>query len=337
MPSIAVIIPVYNTSAYLERCLLSIVGQTFRDFEAICVDDGSTDNSCDIINGFARRDPRIKLIKHAVNLGAGGARNTGIKASKSTYIAFVDSDDYVDNDLLREAYQASRQEKFDIVNYGYRSIDEHGKFIKRAVPQRREIYNLKEQPGRLLISEPHPTNKLWRRDLFTKYDIWFPEKAYWEDFATVPRLIFKAENITFIDKALYSYYDRQNSTVNSISDRHIMDFFRTLDEIKLFMLNDGIYEAEKADFDEIIRIVLGWYADRISASKTLNQKLARDSIRYCALLAGSYIAADDTIRSNSPAQNVDLIKRLARAIEPTVPIAHPEKPKGWLTRLWRSH
>lgn len=314
MPAISIIVPVYNTSAYLERCLLSIVDQSFKDFDVICIDDCSTDNSAKMVAAAAKKDRRIKLLRHDRNRGAGGARNTGIKASSSGYIAFIDSDDYVDNDLLRDAYGATENGKFDVVGFGYRSIDGEGKFVSRAVPKRRKIPDASTLKGKLLITEPHPTNKLWRRSLFVDHDIWFPEKAYWEDFATVPRLIFKAKSIAMIDKALYSYYDRQDSTVNSLTDRHIMDFFRTLDTIKDFLIAEKVYADEKHDFDEIIKIVLGWYAGRIAASKAMAPEDSARYIRYLALLAGSYISADDDLRGNAPAQNVDLIKRFTRPV-----------------------
>lgn len=315
MPAVSVIVPVYNTAAFLDRCLLSIVGQSFKDFDIICVDDCSTDASAKMVAAAASKDRRIKLIRHDQNKGAGGARNTAIKASSSRYIAFIDSDDYVDNDLLRDAYAATENEKFDVVAYGYRSIDSEGKFVSRAVPKRQKFPDASKLKGKLLITEPHPTNKLWRRSLFVDHGIWFPEKAYWEDFATVPRLMYKAKSIAMIDKPLYSYYDRQDSTVNTVTDRHVMDFFRTLDTLKDFMIAEKIYAEEKHDFDEIIRIVLGWYAGRIAASKTMAPQDAARNIRYLALLAGSYISADDSLRANTSFENVEMIKRFTRHVQ----------------------
>lgn len=323
MPKVSVIVPIYNTEAYLERCLLSLLGQTFQNFEILCVDDASQDGSARIAETFSRRDGRLRLIRHDRNLGAGGARNSGIRAAASNYLAFVDSDDHADNDLLAQVYAATRGEFFDVVSFGYRSVDSDGNFVARAVPTRRDIDDAHAATGRLLMTEPHPWNKLWRRQLFDTNDIWFPENMYWEDLATVPRLMLQAKSITFLDRALYSYLDRQDSTVNRISDQHILDYFRSFDIIKDFLIERNQYESQRADFEEIIRISLSWYSEKISASRTLTRKSIVDGVRYCGLLASSYICADDAFRKNDLKDNVDYIKSMTGRVE----ISRPEPPQ----------
>ena len=98
MPKISVIVPIFNVEKYLKECLESIINQTFKDIEIICINDGSTDNSLDILNQYAEKDNRIKVITQS-NQGLSAARNTGIKYANGEYISFIDSDDYIDTSL----------------------------------------------------------------------------------------------------------------------------------------------------------------------------------------------------------------------------------------------
>ena len=119
-PKVSVIIPVYNTAPYLRRCLDSVTGQTLPDIEIICVNDGSTDDSSDILQEYAARDARVKLIDFAENKGVSFARNAGIDAACGEYIGFVDSDDYPEYDFYEQLYAAAKMEKADVAKGNYR-------------------------------------------------------------------------------------------------------------------------------------------------------------------------------------------------------------------------
>ena len=123
MSEISIIIPVYNTRSYLIECLDSVIAQTFNNIEIILVDDGSNDGSEKIVDEYALRDERIKVI-HQKNQGLSAARNTGIKASKSPYIMFVDSDDYVDEKYCETPYSIIKQHNADIVSFEFRHHQE---------------------------------------------------------------------------------------------------------------------------------------------------------------------------------------------------------------------
>ena len=113
MIKVSVIVPVFNTEKYLEKCLNSLINQTLQDIEIICINDGSTDKSADIIKKFANKDSRFKLINHEPNK-QGAARNTGMKIAKGEYIGFVDSDDWVDLEYYEKLYNAAKRHNFDI-------------------------------------------------------------------------------------------------------------------------------------------------------------------------------------------------------------------------------
>ncbi|MDR2160688.1 MAG: glycosyltransferase, partial [Desulfovibrio sp.] len=114
-PKVSVIIPVYNTEPYLRRCLDSVCGQTLREIEIICVNDGSTDGSLEILREYAQKDSRVKVIELEENKGAGAARNAGIDAARGEYIGFVDSDDYVDLDFYETLYVKAQETQAEVV------------------------------------------------------------------------------------------------------------------------------------------------------------------------------------------------------------------------------
>ena len=114
-PKISVIIPVYNTEKYLRQCLDSVVNQTLKDIEIICINDGSTDNSLQILNEYASSDNRIKLINLIANKGVSFARNFGIRLSKGRYIGFVDSDDWIDLSFYENLYLTTKKQDSDII------------------------------------------------------------------------------------------------------------------------------------------------------------------------------------------------------------------------------
>ncbi len=127
---ISIVIPVYNVEEYLDRCLDSVVNQTYKNLEILLIDDGSTDSSSKICDDWAARDKRIKVI-HKKNAGLGMARNTGIENATGNYICFFDSDDYVDLEIINRAYLLIKKESADITIFGLSCIDNEGNFTKK--------------------------------------------------------------------------------------------------------------------------------------------------------------------------------------------------------------
>ena len=312
MPRVSIVIPVFNTQDYLAACLQSVADQRFDDFEAIVVDDKSTDNSREIVKRFARHDPRIRLIAHSENKHAGGARNTGIRAASSNYILLLDSDDCIDSDALACLYEATDKEFFDVVAFGFRTVDLSGKVLSNQIPAPRDVLDGSKLKGRLLMTQPAPWNKLWRRTLFTEDGLWFPESMYWEDLATVSRLMLKAKTIRFLSKSLYAYLERPGSHVHTISARHIVDYMRVFDVIRDFLINEGLYEDERADFEALVRYNFAWYAQKILSTPGMDGA-KEASIRYCALIATAYLVHSDAYAKNTPAQNIKLIEAIQSA------------------------
>ena len=124
-PLISIIIPVYNVEAYLQKCLDSVISQIYRNIEIILVDDGSTDNSGKICDEYAEKDERINVY-HQQNGGVSRARNVGLEVAKGQYISFVDSDDYIDCELLQQVVTKANHQEFDIIIFGYNEIKTSG-------------------------------------------------------------------------------------------------------------------------------------------------------------------------------------------------------------------
>lgn len=116
-PIVSVIVPVHNAEKYLEQCLESILGQTLEEIEVICINDRSTDSSAVILDGFAKRDPRLSVLQ-SPGLGAGGARNIGLRAAEGKFLSFLDADDFFEPDMLEATVEQTERDNSDIVVYG---------------------------------------------------------------------------------------------------------------------------------------------------------------------------------------------------------------------------
>ena len=175
-PLLSVIVPCYNVEKYIEKCIRSILDQSYRNIELICVDDASPDNSIEIVKRLAETDERIKIVRHETNKGLFHARLTGIAAAKGKYIAFVDSDDYVSCDWFRPLVKQAEQENADMVLGNIVEVDEagwkHYANISRSIPKAikslygKDIYRtfLKHQGG--LYYWHVMWNKVYRREFF---------------------------------------------------------------------------------------------------------------------------------------------------------------------------
>ena len=126
---ISVVLPVYNVANYLRKCLDSLVNQTFKDFEVICVDDGSTDKSTKILEEYQKKDNRIKILQQQRG-GAGAARNLGLGHAQGKYVQFLDSDDYFESNLLEEMYTRAEKYDADLVVCSSKKVDDEGNIIR---------------------------------------------------------------------------------------------------------------------------------------------------------------------------------------------------------------
>lgn len=214
---ISVIVPVYNVEMFLDRCIESLLKQNYKDEEIILVDDGSTDNSGMICERWAEKDSRI-IVVHQENKGLSGARNTGISKAKGDYLAFVDSDDFVEPEYLEKMYQRIVENDADIVFCNYRFTDEKGKetndrfyshFSSDRVLDGYDVLMLFENKSYFTFFDVC-WNKLYKRKLFAAVE--FPEGiSRIEDISIMPYIYHKAKRICAIEDVLYNYVCREAS------------------------------------------------------------------------------------------------------------------------------
>ncbi len=215
MDKISIVVPVYNVESYLKKCLDSIINQTYKNLEIILVDDGSTDNSVDICDEYAKRDNRIKVI-HKKNGGLSDARNTGIEIATGNYIGFVDSDDWIDENMYKLLYNNLIKEHADISccnrYFVYiNSIKKYGNANNyyRVMNSERAI-ELMCTMGYMGMSA---YTKLYKKEVFK--DIRYPKGKVNEDIYTTYKLVDKASRIVYDSTPMYYYRQRKGSITNS--------------------------------------------------------------------------------------------------------------------------
>ena len=247
-PKITIIIPFYNVENYIEKCINSVKAQTFTDFECILIDDKSPDPSLNIALKLIKDDSRFKIIQHTENKGQGGARNTGLDSAKGEWIAFLDSDDYLEKDFLLTMYNEAIKKDIDIVICKYKSITSEGKEVGLNKSLLNGVYSNNKELLDFFLTYPTPWNKLYRKQLWD--NIRFPEKLYYEDLATIFQPLLKAYKVKFIEKALVCYNLRQGSTTKHFSRRQLSDKIAIFSIIKQKLEEKGVENK-----DELLRFV----------------------------------------------------------------------------------
>ena len=215
-PLVTIIVPVYKVEKYLRRCLDSIAAQTYTNFEAILVDDGSPDCCGEICDEYASNDTRFRVI-HQKNKGLSAARNTGIEACLGDYIMFVDSDDYIESNICEVLLQNAIQNKAQLVVCGFRLVYEENKSGDLICPpdilvsgKEAAIWCLGPKRGVHLVVV---WNKLYKRNLFENKTcrVRFPEGLIYEDEFVSYKLFYLAERVAMIKQPLYNYRQRSGS------------------------------------------------------------------------------------------------------------------------------
>lgn len=224
MMKVSIIVPVYNAEKYLDKCLNSIIQQTLKEIEIIVINDGSTDNSENVINKYLKYD-NVKYIKKN-NDGLSSTRNLGIRIAKGEYIGFVDNDDYVDLDMFEKMYLEAKKNNSDIVVCGTEIFGKNKKIICHA--RNYLIDNYKDY----FLSQPTAWNKIYKRNLFTK-DFMFNEQLSIDDLELVPCFILKTKKISFIDMPFYKYIKTDESiTRKKEFDKKYLDIYDVLQSIE---------------------------------------------------------------------------------------------------------
>ena len=229
MPSISVMVPVYQTASYLKQCIDSILCQTFESFEVILINDGSKDDSGRILAEYKTQFPeKIRVIEQE-NHGISYTRNRGIREAVGEYICFLDSDDWVADHYLEALFSAVSQWDADmaVCDYQETSDEKLGRVV--SIPDFPRTC-LKENPQLLFEVNSSPWNKIYRRSFLVKNKLWFPEGLKYEDAAFVLPAMVMAKKIVKVNETLLFYRIRQSGETMQV-DKHVFDIFAILDQI----------------------------------------------------------------------------------------------------------
>lgn len=287
-PLISVIVPVYRVEEYLERCVKSILSQTYKNLEVILVDDGSPDQCPAICDACAEKDARVKVI-HQENKGLSGARNAGIDAASGEYLAFVDSDDYVSPHFIEELYQllqdtgcAIGQCRFSYVK-GDGLVEEGDSAfcIYRGESLMEQLYGPEEKATCFVVA----WNKLYRAELFKETGIRYPEGRIHEDEATTYRLFHEAKKLAFLDRELYGYYTENGGSITSVFSAKRLQWLTAHEERIAFFKKNGYEKLLPAAYRKLCDACITFYfrcTEQVKDAEELKKELRKRLETYRA-------------------------------------------------------
>ncbi len=262
MVKVSVIIPVFNVEKYLKQCLDNLLNQTLKDIEIICINDGSTDKSLEILNDYAKKDYRVKVVNKQ-NEGQGIARNLGLETVKGEFLSFIDPDDWVETDMFEKMYLQAKDLNSQVVICDYtKFFEKNGKIItphifRKAVsltkskaikiPNGENIYkNLIDKT--ILVSPSYTWNAIYEKELLKRNNIKFTNQRCYEDVLFTLQSRTKAQRISYINKSFYNYRIRSTSTLRSNNSRY-RDLINVIKAIKKYLYDENLMGEYQYNFN----------------------------------------------------------------------------------------
>jgi len=245
-PEISLVVPVYNTSAYLDKCLTSLVRQTFASFEIIVVNDGSTDESLKIIESWQLQHPnKIRLLDKS-NGGLSDARNAGLSLAKGKYVMFVDSDDFLSVEALTIMHKQAEAHRADVCCCNLEVVGENGKQMQilDCGGKVGEAMNPRHFPQAIAELLPSACNKLILKSLFEGDTTPFDKGIWYEDVASIPLILAKAHSITKVNEPLYKYV-RRDGSITSQYNVKVLDGIRAIANLEDKFVKGNLIESYK--------------------------------------------------------------------------------------------
>lgn len=266
----SIIVPVYNVEKFLRECLDSITLQTLKEFEVICINDGSTDNSLEILNEYAKEDKRF-IVLNQENQGQGIARNIGIDIAKGEYLLFVDPDDWLELNTLEILYNNFKKYNVDVIQFDYKNFKECEKKykLKSFAKRIKKYYKVKLKNKQIYTYKDFKINLLqemslcvWDKAYSTKYikinKIKNAPSKQGEDhvFSIAANLL--TNNILYLQQTLYNYRTRMGSAVNKGSDDNFC-IFDNVNILEKFLIANGLYTKYEKSFRDYTLTVFAWH------------------------------------------------------------------------------
>ena len=300
-PTLSVILPIYNQERYLAKCLDSIINQKYYDLEIVCVNDGSTDSTAEILDEYSKKDDRIRIVSKP-NGGVASARNTGLDASRGRYITFVDPDDYVHPDIYIKTVQY--MENYDLVQFNAYNDNPDG-MISWDLPGEGPTELTYEVNAEL---RPSVWNKIFKADIIRSHDLRFPDGLNNEDcmFSHAYRSLLKEGY--FVNDRLYYYVAHENSITSDFykkTSKHNLDHILILIPLANFLRKNGTYESYSLQLLNLYTSYC-WFV-----IKTTHGKLRLSAIKETVRTA-KRIAIIDAVHNS--ARQVSMRKLLSMAL-----------------------
>ena len=267
MIKVSVVMPVYNAEEYLRQCLDSLVCQTLKEIEIICVDDGSTDQSPQILHEYATKDSRIQIIRQE-NTGAGEARNKGLLAVKGEYVVFLDCDDFFEKTFLEKTWKAGTEKNADVVLFCARTYDnktgkygpEHGYLNKNYLPQK-DVFNGSDVPAKIFVlTSPAPWVRLLRTAFIQENQLKFQNLNNTNDFYFTTMSMALAQRICAVQEDFVYYRTNNASSLQGKRKAHNLCFTQAVETVYDDLCARNLFEKYRVSF---IHVALGCFRDRI--------------------------------------------------------------------------
>lgn len=234
---LSIIVPVYNVEQYLAKCLNSLINQTLIDIEIICVNDGSTDKSLEILQAFSKQDSRIKVFNQK-NQGQSVARNLAIQNATGEYLGFVDSDDWVDLDYFEKLYNTAKNHNADIACAGFKRCCKRKSSIRKSY---KEVKVYTDIDDKVLVDKLPDHNYIWNK--IYKRQNWnylFTEGRYFEDVALLIKILYQSDKMVTVPNTYYNYMKNPTSTVALKTPKHKRDLEWAKKELRDFAAEHNI-------------------------------------------------------------------------------------------------
>ena len=272
---VSVIVPVYNTSQYLPKCLDSLLNQTLEEIEIIVVNDGSKDNSQEIIEKYASKSSKIKFFQKE-NGGLSDARNFGVEKSTGDFVGFVDSDDFVDEKMFEELYKLAVKHGAEMAICDLEKVNENGE-VFRGLPQSPQL------PERIDLKSDFrifgemgcfACNKLFQKELFQNHQ--FKKGIHFEDIELIPQLVLESTVIAKINEPFYKYFERQDSITKTHTEKGL-DMFLAIRNVKN-SFEKSAYKEQKIELKRFF-ILQGFYSYLAYVAYVKDQSLKKKMLR----------------------------------------------------------
>tara|TARA_B110000902_G_C14250397_1_gene565871 strand:+ start:264 stop:1265 length:1002 start_codon:yes stop_codon:yes gene_type:complete len=258
-PLISVTLAAYNVEKFLSDSLNSIVNQTYKNIEIICINDGSTDATLDILKKFENKDQRVKVISNESNNGLAHCRNMSLAKADGEYIMFVDGDDLMDLDLLRKAYELAEKDTADMVMWDYVTFINNDEIKDKKATKPRLLREKAKNKEYLLRRPAFTWTKLIRTEKARELGIHFPLRLTRQDIPVHWHLITKLDKISLLPEVL-SFYRQQPNATTYQTDRRVFDLLKVMDITQTYLIENNLFQTYQELFFEMqINFMFGMY------------------------------------------------------------------------------